>query len=50
MTPGLIADIRCLVRPYSILRLQIKSEIRLQVKWAVNMMIADGYFNLPQGF
>ena len=27
-----------------------KSDIRPQVKWAVNLVIADIHFNLPQGF
>ena len=27
-----------------------KSHIRPQVKWAVSLVIADGHFNLPQGF
>ena len=33
------------------LSLQItKADIRPQVKWAVNLAIADSHFNLPQGF
>ena len=34
-----------------ILNLQItKSDIKQQVKWAVNLVIIDGHFNLHQGF
>ena len=33
------------------LYLQItRADIRPQVKWAVNLVIADGHFNLPRGF
>ena len=33
------------------LNLQItRSDIKPQVKWAVNLVIADGHINLPQGF
>ena len=48
MIPGLGEDIRCHV--YSFLRLQItRAVIRPQVKLAVNLVIEDGHFNLPQG-
>ena len=41
----------CHVWPHSFLCLQItRSDIRSEVKWAVNMIIADSHFNLPQGF
>ena len=34
-----------------ILSLQItRADIKPQVKWAVNLVIVDGHFNLPQGF
>ena len=37
--------------PFSFLRLQFtEADIRPQVKWAVNLEIADDHFNLPQAF
>ena len=27
-----------------------RADIRSQVKWAVNFVIADGHLNLPEGF
>ena len=52
MTPGLSKDIRCHVWPYFFfLNLQItRSDIRPHIKLAVNLMIANGHFNLPLGF
>ena len=51
LTPGLNKDIRCHVWPYYFLCLQItKSDIGPQAKWALSRPIAEGHFNLPQGF
>ena len=51
MTPGLSKDLQCHVRPYSLLCLQITSaDVRPQVKWASNLVIANGLFNLPLGY
>ena len=50
MKAGLSKDIWCYGWTYSFLGLQIsKSDIRPHVKWAVNLVSADGYFNIPQG-
>ena len=47
MMPGLSKDIQCHEWAYSVRSLQIiKSSIRPQVKWAVNLMIVDGLFVL----
>ena len=41
-------DIQCHVWPY-FLKLA-NHQIRPHIKWSVNMVIAYGHFNLPQGF
>ena len=49
-TPGLSKYILYHVSPYSFLYFQITTaDIRSQVKWAVNLVITYGHFNL-QGF
>ena len=46
MTPGLSKDIQCHVRPWSICYAckSSRADIRLQVKWSVSLVIADGNF------
>ena len=48
MTCGLSKDIRDHVWTQSFLWLQItREDIKEQVTWAVNLVIADGHFRLP---
>ena len=49
MTLGLSEDIQCHVWQYSY-SVFANHQIRPQVKWTVSLAIADGHFNLPQGF
>ena len=46
MTPGLSKNVWCQAWQFSFLCLQI---IRPQVKRAINLVIADGHFNLSAG-
>ena len=51
MTPGLSKGIWCHVLSSLFLNLQVtRSDVRPHIKWAVNLVIAYGHFNLPQGF
>ena len=51
LTPGLSWNIQCHVHPYSFPMLAVtRSDIRPLIKWAASLVIADGPFNLAQGF
>ena len=51
MAPGLSEDFAVIYDHTLFVNLQItRSDIRPQVKWAVNLVIAEGHFKLPQRF
>ena len=50
MTPGLSEDIRVMYG-HTFLNLQItRSDIRLDIKWAVSLVFTYGHFNISQEF
>ena len=53
MTPSLSKDIQCHAWSYCfvlVLWENIRADIMPHVKWALNLVIWEGHFNIPQGF